>query len=76
MLQGHSALVCSLQLTPHTLSVDERVAAVRRTVSSHRRKRWPRAPVRRRHRDLTAPSDTVWKVVFRQEVCVTMCRRW
>ncbi|KAH9988574.1 WD40-repeat-containing domain protein [Russula vinacea] len=26
-------------------------------------------------RDITAPSDTVWKVVFRREVCAIMCRR-
>lgn len=26
-------------------------------------------------RDITAPSETVWKVVFRREVCAIMCRR-
>ncbi|KAI9449118.1 WD40 repeat-like protein [Russula earlei] len=26
-------------------------------------------------RDVTAPSETVWKVVFRREVCAIMCRR-
>ena len=26
-------------------------------------------------RDITAPSETVWKVVFRREVCAILCRR-
>ncbi|KAH9077666.1 WD40 repeat-like protein [Lactarius deliciosus] len=26
-------------------------------------------------RDITAPSETVWKVVFRREVCAVLCRR-
>jgi WD40 repeat protein len=105
MLQGHTALVCSLQLTPHTLvtggadgrvlafalpdlRVHTRIAAHDSSVTSLQfdeqflvtggndgRVRLFDVGSGAYVRDITAPSDTVWKVVFRREVCAIMCRR-
>jgi F-box and WD-40 domain protein CDC4 len=105
MLQGHTALVCSLQLTPHTLvtggadgrvlafalpdlRVHTRIAAHDSSVTSLQfdeqflvtggndgRVRLFDVDSGAYVRDVTAPSETVWKVVFRREVCAIMCRR-
>ena len=105
MLQGHTALVCSLQLTPHTLvtggadgrvlafslpdlRVHTRIAAHDSSVTSLQfdeqflvtggndgRVRLFDVGSGAYVRDITSPSETVWKVVFRREVCAIMCRR-
>lgn len=105
MLQGHTALVCSLQLTPHTLvtggadgrvlafalpdlRVHTRIAAHDSSVTSLQfdeqflvtggndgRVRLFDVGTGAYVRDITAPSETVWKIVFRREVCAIMCRR-
>jgi F-box and WD-40 domain protein CDC4 len=105
MLQGHTALVCSLQLTSHTLvtggadgrvlafslpdlRVHTRIAAHDSSVTSLQfdeqflvtggndgRVRLFDVGTGKYVRDITAPSETVWKVVFRREVCAIMCRR-
>jgi len=105
MLHGHTALVCSLQLTPHTLvtggadgrvlafafpdlRVQTRIAAHDSSVTSLQfdeqflvtggndgRVRLFDVGSGAYVRDITAPSETVWKVVFRREVCAIMCRR-
>ena len=105
MLQGHTALVCSLQLTPHTLvtggadgrvlafalpdlRVHTRIAAHDSSVTSLQfdeqflvtggndgRVRLFDVGSGVYLRDITAPSETVWKVVFRREVCAVLCRR-
>ncbi|KAH9035019.1 WD40 repeat-like protein [Lactarius pseudohatsudake] len=105
MLQGHTSLVCSLQLTPHTLitggadgrvlafalpdlRVHTRIAAHDSSVTSLQfddqflvtggndgRVRLFDVGSGAYLRDITAPSETVWKVVFRREVCAVLCRR-
>jgi F-box and WD-40 domain protein CDC4 len=105
MLQGHTALVCSLQLTPQSLvtggadgrvlafalpdlRVHTRIAAHDSSVTSLQfdeqflvtggndgRVRLFDVGSGAYVRDITAPSETVWKVVFRREVCAIMCRR-
>ncbi|KAI0289930.1 WD40-repeat-containing domain protein, partial [Multifurca ochricompacta] len=105
MLQGHTALVCSLQLTPHALvtggadgrvlafalpdlRVHTRIAAHDSSVTSLQfdeqflvtsgndgRVRLFDVGTGAYVRDITAPSETVWKVVFRREMCAVMCRR-
>ncbi|KAH8990780.1 WD40 repeat-like protein [Lactarius akahatsu] len=108
MLQGHTALVCSPQLTPHTLitggadgrvlafalpdlRVHARIAAHDSSVTSLQfddqflvtggndgRVRLFDVGSGAYLRDITAPSETVWKVVFRREVCagpVSACRQ-
>jgi F-box and WD-40 domain protein CDC4 len=105
MLQGHTALVCSLQFTTHSLvtggadgrvlsfslpdlRVHTRIAAHDSSVTSLQfdeqflvtggndgRVRLFDVGTGVYVRDIAAPSDTVWKVVFRREVCAIMCRR-
>jgi F-box and WD-40 domain protein CDC4 len=105
MLQGHTALVCSLQLTPHSLvtggadgrvlafslpdlRAHTRIAAHDSSVTSLQfdeqflvtggndgRVRLFDVGTGAYVRDIAQPSDTVWKVVFRREVCAIMCRR-
>ena len=105
MLQGHTALVCSLQLTPHTLmsgGADGRVLAfslpdlrVHARIAAHDssvmslqfdeqflvtggndgRVRLFDVGSGTYVRDITAPSETVFKVVFNRGVCAILCRR-
>ncbi|KAH8981934.1 WD40 repeat-like protein [Lactarius hatsudake] len=102
---GHTALVCSLQLTPHTLitggadgrvlafalpdlRMHTRIAAHDSSVTSLQfdgqflvtggndgRVRLFDVGSGAYLRDITAPSETVWKVIFRREVCAVLCRR-
>ena len=105
MLRGHTALVCSLQLTPHMLvsggadgrvlafalpdlRVHARIAANDSSITSLQfderflvtggndgRVRLFDVGSGAYIRDVTELSETVWKVVFRHEVCAIMCRR-
>lgn len=105
LLQGHTALVCQLQLSPTILAtggsdgrvitfdlskytVLHRIAAHDSSVTSLQfdknflvtggndgRVRLYETSTGNYIRDLTDPSETVWKVAYLKDTCAIMCRR-
>jgi len=105
LLQGHTALVCQVQLSPEILAtggsdgrvitfdlskytVLHRIAAHDSSVTSLQfdhnflvtggndgRTRIYETATGNYIRDLTDPSETVWKVAYLKDTCAIMCKR-